>query len=79
MCVGVTPGAENKMEEEMEELASESDPEFLRGGEQEEEYELDPVFQSSEEETREPSSSPEREVTLTPAKSTSRNARKNAR
>ena len=54
---------------------TDSEEEYLRDNDQE--YELDPEYQSSEEEVRDPSPSPEREVTFTP--STSKNARRNSR
>ena len=85
VCVGTVAGAEEEREEADEgpkETTSESDPELLRGEEYEEEYEPEPAFESSEhedEETRENSPSPEREVTFTPEKPISKTARKNSR
>ena len=70
-------------EEETEEAeaASESDPEFLRGEEYEEDYEQEPVFESSEHDDEDmlETPSPERDVTFTPEKPISKTARKNAR
>ena len=59
---------------------SESEFENLR--DEYEEHELEPEYQPSEEEEEElyvPSPSPEREVTLTPLRSTSKNAKRNLR
>ena len=82
VCVGTVAAAEEETEEA--EAASESDPEVLRGEEYEEDYELEPVFESSEHEDEDirensPSPSPERDVTFTPEKPISKTARKNAR
>ena len=83
VCVGTVAAAEEETEEA--EAASESDPEILRGEEYEEDYEQEPVFESSEHEdedmleTRENSPSPERDVAFTPEKPISKTARKNAR
>ena len=87
VCVGTVAAAEEETEEADEgpkEAASESDPEILRGEEYEEDYEQEPVFESSEHEDEDirensPSPSPERDVTFTPEKPISKNARKNAR
>ena len=76
--------AEEETEEADEgpkEAASESDPEILRGEEYEEDYEQEPVFESSEHDDEDmlETPSPERDVTFTPEKPISKTARKNAR
>ena len=83
-CVAVVAGDEKEAEGDQEE--PESDPELLRGNEDEENQTLEPDFQSSEfedededEQELSPSPQPAREVSYTPEKSISKIARKNAR